>query len=73
MTYKFNKNGESVITVIVENENCEYTIDNLKDIFGRCEGEQVDFDFIDQVFDAIWQSGEVITFDELSSRMYPRD
>ena len=67
---KHDDNGEAVIVVLFDEEVCHYTIDNCKDVFGRCEGEQVGFDRIEKIFDSIWKGFGFTTFDDLLKAMY---
>lgn len=43
-----------------------YDEENLKDVFGRCDGDQIDFDVIEDVFARAEQG---ITFDDLKAML----
>lgn len=62
-----------VIVVLFDESVEQYTIDNCQDVFGRCDGKQVDFDEIDQVFSEVWNGTGFVTWDELYGMMYKEE
>ncbi len=69
MAHRFNEAGEPIVLVKFDGEKDEYSLENMKDIFGRCEGEQVEFEKIEEVFDELWHGWRLYTFEEVERLM----
>ena len=70
MAKKFNESGIAIIEMRIGLALESFDLDNCKDVFGRCLGEQMDFQAIEDRFNELWQSSEVVTVDEFKEGVW---
>lgn len=67
MENKFNESGIAVIELSNDGTIEQYDLGNCQDVFGRCLEPSMTFEAIEDRFDELWKSGEVVTLEQFKN------